>query len=101
MKKCGFMHILSTGFARGLNKLFTGRVRRVGGGPGREPGGASVAGLLRPEAVAESGVGTRARDEFLILPHAKVLDYMRFKAGDVDRWLGGMRKLRAKYPGGI
>jgi len=68
---------------------------------GRESGVASVDGVLTPEAVAECVVETMAREEFLILPHAKVHDYMQFKAGDVDRWLGGMRKLRAKYPDGI
>jgi hypothetical protein len=25
-----------------------------------------------------------------------VLDYVRGKAADIDRWLGGMRRLRAK-----
>ena len=68
---------------------------------GRESGVASVDGVLTPEEVAECVVETMAREEFLILPHAKVRDYMQFKTGDVDRWLGGMRKLRAKYPDGI
>ncbi len=68
---------------------------------GRESGVASIDGVLTPEAVAECVVETMAREEFLILPHAKVRDYMRLKTGDVDRWLGGMRKLRAKYPDGI
>ena len=68
---------------------------------GRESGVASVDGVISPEAVAECVVETMAREEFLILPHTKVRDYMQFKSGDVDRWLGGMRKLRAKYPDGI
>ncbi len=68
---------------------------------GRESGVASIDGVLTPEAVAECVVETMAREEFLILPHPQVRDYMRFKTGDVDRWLGGMRKLRAKYPDGI
>ncbi len=68
---------------------------------GRESGVASIDGVLTPEAVAECVVETMARAEFLILPHPQVRDYMQFKAGDVDRWLGGMRKLRAKYPDGI
>ena len=38
--------------------------------------------------------------EGLILPHAEVLTYMQRKAGDYDRWLGGMRRLRAKVMGG-
>ncbi len=68
---------------------------------GRESGVASIDGVLSPEEVAESVVETMAREDFLILPHPQVLDYMQRKAGDIDRWLGGMRKLRAKYPTGI
>ena len=68
---------------------------------GRESGVASVDGVLSPEEVAECVVETMAREEFLILPHAKVRDYMQFKTGDIDRWLGGMRRLRARYPNGI
>jgi hypothetical protein len=31
-----------------------------------------------------------------VLPHPEVHDFMQRKAADVDRWLGGMRRLRAK-----
>ena len=34
-----------------------------------------------------------AAEKFLILPHPKVLDYMRIKTAEYDRWLGGMQKL--------
>jgi NAD(P)-dependent dehydrogenase (short-subunit alcohol dehydrogenase family) len=51
---------------------------------------------LEPEAVAEI-VEQGLRDErFLILPHAEVAEYFRRKADDYDRWLKGMRRLRAK-----
>ena len=33
---------------------------------------------------------------FLILPHPEVADYEQRRAGDRDRWLGGMRRVRAK-----
>lgn len=64
---------------------------------GREGRVAAVDGMLEPGVVAESVVQAMADETFLILPHAEVLDYMRRKANDVDRWLGGMRKLRQRY----
>ena len=53
-------------------------------------------GVLTPDAVAESVVEGLAAETFLILPHPIVLSYMQRKAGDYDRWLGGMRRLRGK-----
>jgi hypothetical protein len=38
-----------------------------------------------------------AAEKFLVLPHPKVLDYIRVKTGDYDRWLGGMQKLFLKH----
>jgi hypothetical protein len=35
-------------------------------------------------------------ERFLILPHPQVADYVRRKADDHERWLRGMRRLRAK-----
>ena len=67
---------------------------------GDEDGVASVDGMIEPEAVADSVIEAMAAEDFLILPHAEVLEYMRRKTGDYDRWLGGMRKLRARYLAG-
>ena len=58
---------------------------------------AAVDGMLEADVVAESVVQAMADETFLILPHAEVLDYVRRKANDYDRWLGGMRKLRQRY----
>jgi NAD(P)-dependent dehydrogenase (short-subunit alcohol dehydrogenase family) len=52
-------------------------------------------GALEPEAVAEAVVKGMADERFLILPHPEVAEYFRRKAGDYDRWLRGMRRLRA------
>jgi NAD(P)-dependent dehydrogenase (short-subunit alcohol dehydrogenase family) len=52
--------------------------------------------LLEPEYVAEVVVDALRDGRFLILPHPEVLDFFRFKAGDYDRWLRGMRKLQAR-----
>jgi NAD(P)-dependent dehydrogenase (short-subunit alcohol dehydrogenase family) len=51
-------------------------------------------GALEPEQVAESVVQGLADERFLILPHPEVAEYVRRKAGDYDRWLRGMRRLR-------
>ena len=55
---------------------------------------ASVDGMIEPEALADCVVATMAREEFLILPHPGVRDYMLRKATDVDRWLKGMSRWR-------
>jgi NAD(P)-dependent dehydrogenase (short-subunit alcohol dehydrogenase family) len=50
---------------------------------------------LEPEQVAEVVVQGLADERFLILPHPEVAEYFRRKAGDYDRWLRGMRRLRS------
>ncbi|HEV2029426.1 MAG TPA: SDR family oxidoreductase [Candidatus Dormibacteraeota bacterium] len=54
-----------------------------------------TANALEPEAVAEIVVQGLHDERFLILPHPEVADYFRRKADDYDRWLKGMRRLRA------
>jgi NAD(P)-dependent dehydrogenase (short-subunit alcohol dehydrogenase family) len=53
------------------------------------------AGMLEPEAVADAVVEGFAAERFLILPHPEVKDYFLRKASDYDRWLRGMRRVRA------
>ncbi len=62
-------------------------------------GVASIDGMMEPEEVAEACVAAIATEQFLILPHPEVLDYMRRKTGDYDRWIGGMRKLNRRFRG--
>jgi NAD(P)-dependent dehydrogenase (short-subunit alcohol dehydrogenase family) len=52
-----------------------------------------------PEHVAEVVVQGLADERFLILPHPEVGEFFRRKADDYDRWLKGMRRLRASLPG--
>ncbi len=59
----------------------------------------SLDGVLTPEEVAGHVIEGLTAERFLILPHPEVLTYMQRKAGDYDRWLGGMRRLRAKVMG--
>ena len=74
------------------------------GGPHRDArrpdeGVASLDGVLEPEQVADSVIAAMEREEFLILPHPGVQDYVQRKASDRERWLRGMRKLRAAHGG--
>jgi len=50
---------------------------------------------IEPEGVAEAVIKGLDAEQFLITPHPKVLEYMRRKADDYDRWLKGMRRLQA------
>ena len=52
-------------------------------------------GALEPDQVAEAVVKGLEEEQFLILPHPEVLEYMRRKTADYDRWLRGMRRLQA------
>lgn len=65
---------------------------------GSEGGGvAGVDGMIEPDDVADAVMEGLADERFLILPHPEVLGYMRRKTDDYDRWLGGMRRLQARY----
>jgi NAD(P)-dependent dehydrogenase (short-subunit alcohol dehydrogenase family) len=64
---------------------------------GNPDGVASVDGMIEPDAVAEACVRAIEAEDFLILPHPQVLEYMRRKTADYNRWIGGMRKLNRKF----
>jgi NAD(P)-dependent dehydrogenase (short-subunit alcohol dehydrogenase family) len=64
---------------------------------GNPDGVASVDGMIEPEEAADACVKAIEAETFLVLPHPQVLEYMRRKTGDYDRWLGGMRKLNRRY----
>ena len=59
-----------------------------------------TAGALEPEAVADAVIQGLADERFLILPHPEVAQYFSRKAQDYDRWLRGMRRLRANLLAG-
>jgi NAD(P)-dependent dehydrogenase (short-subunit alcohol dehydrogenase family) len=54
-----------------------------------------TANALEPEQVAEIVLQGIHDERFLILPHPEVAEYFTRKAADYDRWLKGMRRLRA------
>jgi NAD(P)-dependent dehydrogenase (short-subunit alcohol dehydrogenase family) len=51
-------------------------------------------GVLTPEECADAVIKGLEAESFLILPHPQVAQYMRNKAENYDRWLGGMVKLK-------
>ena len=64
---------------------------------GVEDAVATIDGMLEPEDVAETCVRSIEAEEFLVLPHPQVLEYMRRKTGDYDRWIRGMQRLNRQY----
>ncbi len=52
---------------------------------------------IEPEQVAQAVIEGLDQETFLILPHPEAAEYMRRRAGDIDRWLRGMRRLQAAY----
>ncbi len=56
-----------------------------------------LSGAISPEALAETVVQGLAEENFLILPHPEVAEYFRRKATNYDRWIAGMRRLRARF----
>ena len=63
---------------------------------GRPETPAAVDGMIDADDVAEAVVAGMADERFLILPHPTVADYVARKAGDRDRWLRGMARLRER-----
>ena len=53
----------------------------------------SIDGLLEPDDVANEVIECIERDQFLITPHPEVVDYMKIKVSDPDRWIAGMQSL--------
>ena len=56
-------------------------------------------GALAPEVVVDAVIAAMRDERFLVLPHPEVLTFMQRKTADYDRWIGGMRRLRAKVMG--
>lgn len=72
------------------------RTRMLLGDQEEEKDSFLLAGSVAPEEVAEAVIAGLAAETFLILPHPEVATYFQRKASDYDRWLNGMRRLRAK-----
>lgn len=55
--------------------------------------------LLEPSDVVDAVIAGWAAGQFLILPHPEVAEYERRRAGERDRWLAAMRRVRARLAG--
>ena len=58
------------------------------------PEAAMAGAALGAEETAAAALDGVEAGRFLILPHPEVADFARRRAEDLDRWIGGMRKLR-------
>ena len=78
------------------------RTNIAGGQPITEDGShpALLDGVLEPDEVAEACIEAIGEERFLVLPHPEVAIYFQRKANDYDRWLRGMRRLKARLAAG-
>ena len=53
-------------------------------------------GIIEPDELAAVVVEAIGDERFHVLPHPEVAEYIKRKADDPDRWLRGMRRLRAR-----
>jgi NAD(P)-dependent dehydrogenase (short-subunit alcohol dehydrogenase family) len=60
----------------------------------------SLPGVLTVDEAARAIVDGLEREQFLVLTHPEVLGFFQRKAADYDRWLAGMRRIRAGLRGG-
>lgn len=64
---------------------------------GAEDHVASIDGIIEPDEVAEACVMGLEKENFLILPHPNVRNYLQSKTNNYDRWIAGMRKLNQRF----
>lgn len=60
----------------------------------RSLGDGQTDGIIEPEQLASTVIETLREGRFHVLPHPEVEEYVRRKGDNIDRWLGGMRRLR-------
>ena len=60
-------------------------------------GVAGVDGMMEPDVVAKDVLNAIEEERFLITPHEEVLEYVKRKGNDRDRWIGGMQRLQTQY----
>ena len=61
------------------------------------PGVAGIDGMIEPEEAAADVLDAIEKDRFLVTPHAEVLEYIKRKGTDRDRWISGMQRLHDRF----
>lgn len=59
----------------------------------------AVGAVLEPAHVADFTYEALVEERFFVFPHPEVAEYMKVKANEHARWLGGMRKLQRRVFG--
>ena len=62
----------------------------------RSLGDGQTDGIIEADELARVVVDCLREERFHVLPHPEVAEYIKRKADDPDRWLKGMRRLRAR-----
>ena len=61
------------------------------------PGVAGVDGMMEADVVAIEVLKAIEEERFLVTPHTEVLEYVKRKGNDRDRWISGMQRLQKQY----
>ena len=61
------------------------------------PGVAGVDGMIEADVVAKDVLNAIEEERFLVTPHDEVLEYVKRKGNDRDRWIAGMQRLQVQY----
>ena len=61
------------------------------------PGVAGVDGMMEADIVAKDVLNAIEEERFLVTPHSEVLEYVKRKGNNRDRWISGMQRLQTQY----
>ena len=61
------------------------------------PGVAGVDGMIEADECAKDVIDAIQKERFLVTPHQEVLEYIKRKTTDYDRWITGMQRLQDRF----
>ena len=65
----------------------------------RSLGDGQTDGIIEADELAATVIAAIEDERFHVLPHPEVEDYVRRKGDNIDRWIGGMQRLRKRSLG--